>query len=228
MPLGPFTFYRAVGCEDLCPRGCKLREGQRGLCFVRARQNDEVVLTTYGRSSGFCVDPIEKKPLNHFLPGTPVLSLVYAPKLNSIIAGDADNRIHIIDVDTFQTTNSFAAHSSYIWDVSLSPNGEHLITSSSDFTAKIWDTEDWSLLHHLKGHEGEVASARYSSDGNWIVTASDDGTIRLWETDNYQTYKVLRGHNDSVWRAVFSPDGSKITLFLGPATAKASKRSQQL
>jgi pyruvate formate lyase activating enzyme len=59
---------------DVCPRLCKLREGQRGLCFVRARQGDGVVLTTYGRSSGFCVDPIEKKPLNHFLPGTPVLS----------------------------------------------------------------------------------------------------------------------------------------------------------
>jgi pyruvate formate lyase activating enzyme len=59
---------------DVCPRACKLQEGQRGLCFVRARQDDEIVLTTYGRSSGFCVDPIEKKPLNHFLPGTPVLS----------------------------------------------------------------------------------------------------------------------------------------------------------
>jgi len=59
---------------DLCPRECKLQEGQRGLCFVRARQGDAMVLTTYGRSSGFCIDPIEKKPLNHFLPGTPVLS----------------------------------------------------------------------------------------------------------------------------------------------------------
>ncbi|HET6465720.1 MAG TPA: AmmeMemoRadiSam system radical SAM enzyme, partial [Nitrospiria bacterium] len=59
---------------DLCPRFCKLHEGQQGLCFVRARQSDQIVLTTYGRSSGFCVDPIEKKPLNHFLPGTPVLS----------------------------------------------------------------------------------------------------------------------------------------------------------
>ncbi len=44
------------------------------MCFVRARGNDQIVLTTYGRSSGFCVDPIEKKPLNHFLPGTAVLS----------------------------------------------------------------------------------------------------------------------------------------------------------
>ena len=59
---------------DVCPRACKLHDGQRGLCFVRAREDDQVVLTTYGRSSGFCVDPIEKKPLNHFLPGTSVLS----------------------------------------------------------------------------------------------------------------------------------------------------------
>src|SRR5450755_1117232 len=59
---------------DVCPRACKLRDGQRGLCFVRAREGDGVVLTTYGRSSGYCVDPIEKKPLNHFLPGSSVLS----------------------------------------------------------------------------------------------------------------------------------------------------------
>ena len=59
---------------DLCPRYCKLHEGQRGLCFVRARQAGKMVLTTYGRSSGFCIDPVEKKPLNHFLPGTPILS----------------------------------------------------------------------------------------------------------------------------------------------------------
>ncbi|HSH76155.1 MAG TPA: AmmeMemoRadiSam system radical SAM enzyme [Longimicrobiales bacterium] len=64
---------RRVQC-DLCPRFCKLREGQRGLCFVRACRGGEIVLTSWGRSSGFCVDPIEKKPLNHFLPGTPVLS----------------------------------------------------------------------------------------------------------------------------------------------------------
>ncbi|HLI11139.1 MAG TPA: AmmeMemoRadiSam system radical SAM enzyme [Alphaproteobacteria bacterium] len=59
---------------DICPRACKLKDGQRGLCFVRARAGDGIVLTSYGRSSGYCIDPIEKKPLNHFLPGTPVLS----------------------------------------------------------------------------------------------------------------------------------------------------------
>jgi pyruvate formate lyase activating enzyme len=59
---------------DLCPRHCRLRQGQRGLCYVRQCIEDEVKLVTYGRSSGFCVDPIEKKPLNHFLPGSAVLS----------------------------------------------------------------------------------------------------------------------------------------------------------
>jgi len=58
----------------VCPRFCQLRDGKRGVCFVRMAQDGEIVLTSYGRSSGFCVDPIEKKPLNHFLPGTPILS----------------------------------------------------------------------------------------------------------------------------------------------------------
>jgi len=59
---------------DLCPRDCKLHEGQRGACFVRKMRDGKMVLTTYGRSSGFCVDPIEKKPLNQFYPGSSVLS----------------------------------------------------------------------------------------------------------------------------------------------------------
>jgi pyruvate formate lyase activating enzyme len=58
----------------LCPRLCQLRDGKRGVCFVRMAEQGQIVLTTYGRSSGFCIDPIEKKPLFHFLPGTPVLS----------------------------------------------------------------------------------------------------------------------------------------------------------
>jgi pyruvate formate lyase activating enzyme len=59
---------------DLCPRLCRMKPGQRGFCFVRRATEDGMELTTYGRSSGFCIDPIEKKPLNHFLPGTSVLS----------------------------------------------------------------------------------------------------------------------------------------------------------
>ena len=59
---------------DVCPRECKLHEGQRGLCFVRANKDGKIVLTTYGRSSGYCIDPIEKKPLNHFYPGSSVMS----------------------------------------------------------------------------------------------------------------------------------------------------------
>ncbi|MCU7835767.1 MAG: AmmeMemoRadiSam system radical SAM enzyme [gamma proteobacterium symbiont of Taylorina sp.] len=63
----------SVQC-DLCPHFCQLKKGQQGLCFIRCNHNEQIVLTSYGRSSGFCIDPIEKKPLNHFLPGTPILS----------------------------------------------------------------------------------------------------------------------------------------------------------
>jgi pyruvate formate lyase activating enzyme len=59
---------------DLCPRFCKLHKDQRGLCFIRQNLDEQIVMTSYGRSSGFAIDPIEKKPLNHFLPGTPVFS----------------------------------------------------------------------------------------------------------------------------------------------------------
>jgi len=59
---------------DLCPRDCRLHEGQRGACFVRQNVGGRMVLTSYGRSSGFCIDPIEKKPLHHFYPGSSVLS----------------------------------------------------------------------------------------------------------------------------------------------------------
>ncbi len=74
----PTRYWHSLGdgqiqC-DLCPRACKLRDGQQGLCYVRACENQQIVLTTYGRSSGFAIDPIEKKPLKHFLPGTPILS----------------------------------------------------------------------------------------------------------------------------------------------------------
>lgn len=59
---------------NLCPRNCTLHEGQRGFCFVRQNIGGEMILTTYGRSSGFCIDPIEKKPLNHYYPGSSILS----------------------------------------------------------------------------------------------------------------------------------------------------------
>src|SRR3984893_18684518 len=64
---------QAIFC-DLCPRACVLKDGDRGFCFVRKNEGGKMILTTYGKSTGFCIDPIEKKPLNHFLPGTSVLS----------------------------------------------------------------------------------------------------------------------------------------------------------
>jgi pyruvate formate lyase activating enzyme len=58
----------------LCPRFCALREGQAGFCFVRQNLGGRLVSLAYGRPTGFGLDPVEKKPLYHFLPGTSILS----------------------------------------------------------------------------------------------------------------------------------------------------------
>ncbi len=91
---------------DICPRHCKLAAGQRGFCFVRACRDGQIALTTYGRSSGFCVDPIEKKPLFHFLPGTPVLSFGTAGcNLGCVFCQNADIS-HSREMDTLADTAS--------------------------------------------------------------------------------------------------------------------------
>ncbi len=58
----------------ICPRNCKLKEGQRGFCHVRKNVDGEICLTTYGYNTGLAIDPIEKKPLYHFYPQSKVLS----------------------------------------------------------------------------------------------------------------------------------------------------------
>ena len=80
---------------DLCPRDCQLHEGQRGACFVRQMVNGAMQLTTYGRSSGFCIDPIEKKPLNHFIPAAasfPSARLAVTSPASSARTGIYQNR----------------------------------------------------------------------------------------------------------------------------------------
>lgn len=77
-PPQPARWWRKEGDGKilcyLCPRLCRIGEGQAGFCFIRQQERGELVSTGYGRPTGFAVDPIEKKPLSHFLPGTSVLS----------------------------------------------------------------------------------------------------------------------------------------------------------
>ena len=71
-------FYKTMedGVECLlCPRHCRIREGGRGACRSRECRNGKLYALSYGRPCALAVDPVEKKPLNHFLPGTHCLSL---------------------------------------------------------------------------------------------------------------------------------------------------------
>ena len=57
----------------ICPRNCILSDGQEGFCHVRKNVNHTIELLTYGYNTGLAIDPVEKKPLYHFYPGSPIL-----------------------------------------------------------------------------------------------------------------------------------------------------------
>ena len=59
----------------LCPRHCHIGEGQHGFCFIRKNEAGRLVQLGYGRPAAIAMDPVEKKPLNHFFPGTKILSM---------------------------------------------------------------------------------------------------------------------------------------------------------
>eukprot|EP01060_Flectonema_neradi_P027741 TRINITY_DN37354_c0_g1_i1.p1 TRINITY_DN37354_c0_g1~~TRINITY_DN37354_c0_g1_i1.p1 ORF type:complete len:363 (+),score=41.90 TRINITY_DN37354_c0_g1_i1:62-1150(+) len=78
MPYFPSRYWKKINekiiqCE-VCPNFCKLKEGKRGRCFVRGNLDGKMAVYCDSKNSGVAVDPIEKKPLNHFLPGTRILS----------------------------------------------------------------------------------------------------------------------------------------------------------
>jgi pyruvate formate lyase activating enzyme len=95
---------------DVCPRACKLRDGQRGLCFVRERRGDGIVLTSHGRSSGFCVDPVEKKPFNHFLPGSSIFSFGTAGCISADPRADFYAHLDAANVDLKAFNEDFYRH----------------------------------------------------------------------------------------------------------------------
>jgi len=123
---------------DLCPRDCKLHDDQRGACFVRMREGDHMILTTYGRSSGFCIDPIEKKPLNHFYPGSSVLS--------------------------FGTAGcNLACKFCQNWDISKSKDMDHLMDQASP-TAIAAAAEDYGCKSVAFTYNDPTIFAEYAMD----------------------------------------------------------------
>jgi hypothetical protein len=160
---------------DLCPRECKMAEGQRGLCFVRANDGGQVVLTSYGRSSGFCIDPIEKKPLNHFLPGTPVLFLPHGwvsdfARMRHRAEADKDIDVYSSGTLTDHRMKVFRALGErghrVVWDSLGVPDYlrfEHLSRAKVCMSLKLSATSEVpsvSRLHFLLEHACAIAHER--------------------------------------------------------------------
>ena len=111
-------------------------------------------------------------------------------------------------------------HSKSIASLTLSPDGERVLTASRDGTARIFDTASGRPLHVLRGHRGPVAMASFAPDGRRVVTASDDGTARIWDASSGESLAILRHDRGAVNSAVFSRDATRIVTAGNDGTAR--------
>ncbi len=99
-----------------------------------------------------------------------------------------------------------SAHSGFLLDAALSPDGQVLATASQDMTARIWSVNDGSLQRTLQGHTDGVWCVVFAPDGDILATASLDMTIKLWRMSDGVLMHTLVGHEGAVYSVAFSPD----------------------
>ena len=101
-------------------------------------------------------------------------------------------------------------HSSAVYSVASSPDGQRVLSSSSDDTIKLWDVATGRLLRTFVGHLSSVSAAVFSSDGERIISGSADRTLKLWHTATGHLVRNFEGHISAVAAVAFSPDGALV------------------
>jgi F-box protein 11 len=118
-----------------------------------------------------------------------------------------ESTVKIWDLAAGKTLHTLRAHSSWVYTVTFSPDGEILASASLDKTIKLWNPADGQEIRTLRGHSGCVNSVAFTPDGRILVSGSDDNTVKLWDLSGRQEIRTLSGHSDSVYSVAFSPDG---------------------
>ncbi|MDE0427730.1 MAG: dockerin type I domain-containing protein [Candidatus Poribacteria bacterium] len=117
-------------------------------------------------------------------------------------------RTQVADALTERTT--LTGHTSSVYSVAFSPDGQTIASGSGDNTIRFWDVNTATEIKKLIGHTDSVYSVAFSPDGQTIASGSFDNTIRLWNVTTGAEIKKLIGHTDWVWDVAFSPDGQTI------------------
>ncbi|MEH2316851.1 MAG: ribosome assembly protein 4, partial [Nostoc sp.] len=131
-----------------------------------------------------------------------------------------DKTIKIWDVSSGQLLKTLTGHSSEVYSVAYSPNGQQLASASYDKTIKIWDVSSGQLLKTLTGHSSEVYSVAYSPNGQQLASASYDKTIKIWDVSSGQLLKTLTGHSSTVFSVAYSPNGQQLASASADKTIK--------
>ncbi|MGK7892778.1 MAG: NACHT and WD repeat domain-containing protein, partial [Xenococcus sp. (in: cyanobacteria)] len=105
---------------------------------------------------------------------------------------------------------TFNGHESDVSSVTISEDGNYIVSGSTDNTVKLWSVENRELLHTFNGHENSVNSVAISEDGNYIISGSNDKTVKLWSVENRELLHTFNGHENSVNSVAISEDGNYI------------------
>ncbi|GAB4296759.1 MAG: hypothetical protein Fur0025_34510 [Oscillatoriaceae cyanobacterium] len=137
-----------------------------------------------------------------------------------LLALGGDKDIYLWDLTTGQFLRQLTGHTSWVYSLSFSPDGQTLASGSDDNTVRLWDVATGRELRQLTGHTSSVYSVSFSPDGQTLASGSDDNTVRLWDVATGQELRQLQGHKDWVRSVSFSPDGQTLASGSGDGVVR--------